>query len=58
MSGGVTVGESCYLGTNSSIIGNVTIGKGSLIGMGSVVLKDVPSNTVVVGNPAKAVRKV
>jgi sugar O-acyltransferase (sialic acid O-acetyltransferase NeuD family) len=58
VSGGVTVGEACYLGANASIIGNVTVGKHCLIGMGSVVLHDVPENSVMVGNPARFLRKV
>ena len=56
ISGFVEVGESCYIGTNATIRNNVKIGKYSLIGMGSVVLQDVPENTVVVGNPAKVIR--
>lgn len=46
---GVNVGANCV------IIGNVRIGKQSLIGAGSVVVKDVPANSVAVGNPAKVV---
>jgi sugar O-acyltransferase (sialic acid O-acetyltransferase NeuD family) len=57
ISGGVTVGHSCYLGTNSAIIGNVNIGNYCLIGMGSVVLDSVDDNLVVVGNPARFLRK-
>jgi sugar O-acyltransferase (sialic acid O-acetyltransferase NeuD family) len=56
VSGGARVGDCCYLGTNSAINNNVTIGKQSLIGMGSVVLKDVPENSVVAGNPARFLR--
>ena len=58
ISGGVTVGSHCYLGTNSSFIGNITIGNNSMIGMGSTVLKDVEANSMMVGNPAKFLRKV
>lgn len=58
ISGGVNIGNSCYLGTNSSIISNVTIDDYALVGMGSVVLKDVASKTVVVGNPAKVLKKI
>lgn len=57
ISGRVTVGKSCYLGTNCSIIGDITIGDYSLIGMGSVVLNNVPANSVFVGNPAKFLRQ-
>lgn len=56
ISGFVSIGTSCYLGTNSSIKGKVSIGRNSLIGMGSVVLSDVASNSVYVGNPAKFLR--
>ena len=56
VSGGVTVGHSCYLGTNSSIRGNVRVGDLCLIGMGSVVLEDVPDNQVMTGVPARRLR--
>jgi sugar O-acyltransferase (sialic acid O-acetyltransferase NeuD family) len=58
VSGGVTVEPSCYLGTNSVVNNSVVIGRGSLIGMGAVVLRNVPSNSVVVGNPARFLRPV
>jgi sugar O-acyltransferase (sialic acid O-acetyltransferase NeuD family) len=58
ISGGVRIGESCYLGTNCTIIANISIGEYSMIGMGSVVLKDVPSHSVYVGNPARLLRKI
>jgi len=56
VSGGVTVGPACYLGANAAIRGDVTIGQRCLIGMGSVVLKNVEDNRVVVGNPARVLR--
>ena len=54
--GSVTIEKSCYIGANTSIRNGVTIGEGSLIGMGSVVLDDIPPNSVAYGNPAKVVR--
>ena len=57
ISGLVTIGRDCYLGTSSSIIGGATIGNGCLIGMGAVIRHDVPENSVMVGNPAKLLRK-
>lgn len=45
--------DEVTIGPNVCIIGNITIGKGATIGAGAVVVKDVPPNTVVVGNPAK-----
>lgn len=56
ISGGVKIGSLCYLGTNSSIKENLMINKYALIGMGSVVLKDVAEDNVVVGNPARPLR--
>lgn len=58
ISGGVTVGKSCYLGTNCCLNSMIKIGDCSLVGMGSVVLRDVPDRTVVVGNPARFLRQV
>ena len=43
------------IGSNSCIIGHVTIGDNVIIGAGSIVVKDVPSNVVVAGNPAKII---
>jgi acetyltransferase-like isoleucine patch superfamily enzyme len=39
------------------IIGDVTIGDNVIIGAGSVVVKDIPSNCIAVGNPARVVEK-
>lgn len=58
VSGRVRVGTSSYLGTNCAIRSGLQIGDCSLVGMGSVVLDDVPDNTVVVGNPARVLRSV
>jgi len=57
ISGMVTIGRNCYLGTNSSVIGGVKIGNNCLIGMGSVIRHDVSENSVMVGNPARLLRK-
>ena len=46
----------CYIGAGSTIRDGLTIGDRALCGMGSVVLRDVPARTVVVGNPAKTIR--
>lgn len=46
------------IGSNATILGNVTIGENALVGAGSVVTRDVPANTVVVGNPARILRKL
>lgn len=52
------VKEGVYIGLNSSIIENITIGEWSLIGMGSVVIRDVPPYSVVVGNPARVIKEL
>lgn len=52
------VKERASIGANATIICGVTIGENSIVGAGSVVTKDVPQNSVVVGNPAKAIGKV
>ncbi len=58
LSGNVRVAEACYIGARACVKDGVTLGAGSLVGMGSVVLHDVPENTIVVGNPARALRQV
>lgn len=45
--------KGASIGSNATILCGITIGENALIGAGSVVTKDVPSNTVVMGNPAK-----
>lgn len=58
ISGYARVGQSCYVGARASIKDGVTVGDFALIGMGSVVLRDVAAQTVVVGNPARVLRRV
>lgn len=52
IAGNVHVEADCYLGQACTLRQFVRVGKGSLIGMGAGVLKDVPPNSVMVGNPA------
>jgi acetyltransferase-like isoleucine patch superfamily enzyme len=52
----VTIQAWADIGTNAVILPGVTIGKGSIIGAGSVVNKDVPPFAIVAGNPAKFIR--
>lgn len=51
-----TIGNNVTLGCNVTIIGKINIGNNVIIGAGSVVVKDVPDNTIVAGNPAKILR--
>lgn len=52
----VIIEEEAHIGANSVLVPGVTIGKRSQIGAGSVVTKDVPPFSVVVGNPAKVIK--
>jgi len=52
------VGNNVEFGANSIIIGGIKIGDNAIIGAGSVVVKDVPPNAVVVGNPARIIKYV
>lgn len=54
----VNIGEDCWLGGNVIVLPGVTIGKGSTVGAGSVVTKDVEPYTCVAGNPARLLRKI
>lgn len=49
---------SAKIGANSTILPGVVIGVGALVGAGSVVVRDVPANAVVVGNPARTIGQV
>ncbi len=50
------LGDNVSLGANVTIIGSVHIGNNVIVGAGSVVVKDVPDDCVVAGNPAKVIR--
>ncbi|ALJ00978.1 serine acetyltransferase [Rufibacter tibetensis] len=52
------IGNNVEIGSNVCIIGNINIGDNVVIGAGSIVVKSLPSNSVVVGNPAKVLRIV
>lgn len=56
VSGFTTVGEGAELGTGMQAIQCRTIGKNSVIGAGSVVVRDIPDNCTAVGNPAKPIK--
>ena len=53
-----TIGDNVTLGANVVIIGDIYIGNNVIVGAGSVVVKDVPENCVVAGNPAKIIKYI
>lgn len=54
----VVIREHAWIGARSIILKGVTIGSGAVVGMGSVVTKDVPPRVIVAGNPARIVREL
>jgi lipopolysaccharide O-acetyltransferase len=53
----IVIGNNCWFGDRVFIIQGVTIGDGVVIGAGSIVTKDIPSNSLAVGVPAKIIKK-
>ncbi len=51
-----TIRKGARVGANSTILPGIVIGEGAIIGSGAVVVKDVPANAVVVGNPGKIIK--
>lgn len=54
----ITIQDDVWIGANATVCGGVIIGKGSIIGAGSVVNKDIPEGVIAVGNPCKVLRKI
>ena len=54
----VHIGKNCWIGAGALILPGVTIGDNSVIGAGSIVTKDIPCNSVAVGNPCKVIREI
>lgn len=52
----IFIGDNCYIGTGTTILGPVKIGNNVTIGAGSVVIRDIPDNCVVAGNPAQIIK--
>ena len=51
----IVVGDDCWIGTGAKILAGTTLGKGSIVGAGAVVTRDVPPLAIVVGVPARVV---
>ena len=54
----VSIGDNVWIGGNVTILPGVTIGDNVTIGAGSVVVRDIPSNTIAVGNPCKVIKEI
>lgn len=54
---GIQIEEDCWLGAGVKVLDGVTIGRGSVIGAGSVITRDIPAYSVAVGVPAKVIRQ-
>ena len=52
------VRKGASIGSGATIMCNINIGEGAIVGAGSVVIKDVPPQTIVTGNPANVIRKL
>ena len=52
----IVIGPDCWIGSHAVIMGSATIGRGSIIGAGTVVHKDIPEYSIAVGLPARVVR--
>ncbi|NME72222.1 serine O-acetyltransferase [Flammeovirga aprica] len=52
------IGNNVNIGANCIIIGDIKVGNNVIIGAGSVVTKNVPENTIIVGNPAKIIKHI
>ena len=54
----ITVGDNVWIGAGVQVMPGVTIGSNVVIGSGSIVVKNIPDNSVAVGNPCKVIREI
>jgi acetyltransferase-like isoleucine patch superfamily enzyme len=55
VAGSAFLGDNCYIGSGTSVMNGVRIGRGALVGLGSTVIRDVPQDAKVVGNPGRVI---
>ncbi len=56
--GSIVIEDNCLIGNNAILLPNIRIGRNSIVGVGSVVISDVPSNSIVMGIPARAIGSI
>ena len=54
----VKIGKNVWIGSDCTILPGVEIGDGAVIGAGSIVTKNVPANSIAVGNPARVIKQI
>lgn len=54
----ITIGNNVWIGGSAVVLGGVFIGDNAVIGAGAVVTKDIPANSLALGNPARVVREI
>ncbi|MFC6260166.1 sugar O-acetyltransferase [Levilactobacillus fujinensis] len=54
----VHIEKNAWIGANALVLPGVTVGENAIVGAGAIVTKDVPANVIVVGSPAKVLRRV
>lgn len=53
----ITIGSNCFFGAGATVLGNLEIGHGSVIGANALVLTDIPAFSLAIGNPAKVLKR-
>ena len=54
----IVIGDDCWIAANVVVCGGVTIGRGCVIGAGSVVTRDIPAGSLAAGNPCRVIRPI
>ncbi|ENG4186236.1 acyltransferase [Providencia rettgeri] len=53
----IYIGVNCFFGVNSSVVGDITIGHGSIIGANTIITKNIPPFSIVIGNPGVVIKR-
>lgn len=56
LAGPIVIGDHAWIGGNSIVLPNISIGEGAVIGAGSVVTRDIPAYAIAVGSPARVIK--